>query len=501
VLQVQNAIVKFVPAKHVIVAHHAAAVLHAAAAAPAIANQHGTAPLGAVSHLNKKSKKPNKMKNQSKMVEYTFEASVFNWEIAPGKTIEAWGFNKQLPGPEIRAKVGDTVVVKVLNNLSEATMIHWHGIRIPAGMDGTGLVQKPIEPGEMFEYRFVVPDAGTFWYHSHENETVQMERGMYGALVVEGDSEPLTDGQRIFMIDDMKLTATNEFANPGWYVPRIVERHDGRQGDTLLISGKENPLINMNAGQIERWQFINSSSARYFLLHLEGREFKIIGTDGGLLEHPRTVTEALITPGERLDIVVGSFNKGETFAIESLPYNRVTFLKPKREKFATVVVGEAKPSIAYIPETLREIEWLAPQNAPVSRQIKLSVGPSLKNGMNFLVNDDVHVQDKPVKVGELQVWEVYNASLMDHPFHLHGFFFQVIEENGKAPDYKAIKDTYNIPPRTKVKIAWIPDNRPGMWMYHCHIIEHHAAGMMGHFEVIDESGPHQGAGSNRHCHN
>ncbi|MBK8502607.1 MAG: multicopper oxidase family protein [Saprospiraceae bacterium] len=429
------------------------------------------------------------MKAQLKVVEYNFEASEFEWEIAPGKMIGAWGFNKQIPGPELRADIGDTLVVRVTNNLTEPTMIHWHGLRIPSAMDGTGVVQKPIEPGETFEYRFVVPDAGTFWYHSHHNETAQMERGMYGALIVEDKSELVTDSERIFMIDDMKLDSDNRFTKPGWFIPRVIERHDGRQGDTLLLNGKENTVISINGGQTERWRFINSSSARYFLLHMEGREFKIIGTDGGLLEHPRLANEVLITPGERMDIVAGPFNEGEIFAIESLPYNRVTFLKPKREKFATVKVGESKPSIAFIPETLREIETLAQQYAKVTRNIKLSVGPSMKDGMSFLVNNDVHVNDKPVRVGELQIWEINNASLMDHPFHLHGFFFQVIEEDGKAPSFKAWKDTYNLRPRTKIKIAWMPDNRPGLWMYHCHIIEHHAAGMMANFEVIDDSKP------------
>jgi FtsP/CotA-like multicopper oxidase with cupredoxin domain len=430
------------------------------------------------------------MKKTNTIVEYNLEASMFDWDIAPGKTIKAWGFNNQVPGPALKANVGDTLVVRVTNNLDEPTIVHWHGIRIPASMDGTGAVQKPIEPGQTFEYRFVVPDAGTFWYHSHYNETVQMERGMYGALIVNDETDPVTDGERIFMIDDMKLDAENEFTKPGWYVPRVVERHDGRQGSTLLLNGKENSVLYINAGQMERWRFINSSSARYFLLHLEGKEFKVIGTDGGLLEHPRSVTEVLITPGERMDIVVGPFNNGETLAIESLPYNRMTFLKAKREKFATVKVGEAKPSVAFIPETLRKIEPLAPQDAEVARKIKLSVGPNLKNGMDFLVNNDVHVNDKPVKVGELQIWEINNASLMDHPFHLHGFFFQVIEENDKAPSYRAWKDTYNLTPRTKIKIAWMPDDRPGMWMYHCHIIEHHAAGMMANFEVIDGSKPY-----------
>lgn len=430
------------------------------------------------------------MKNQDKTVEYNLTASSFQWDIAPGKSIKAWGFNKQLPGPVLRANVGDTLVVRVTNNLNEATTLHWHGICLPASMDGTDGVQKPIEPGEIFEYRFVVPDAGTFWYHAHTNETVQMERGMYGALIVGGETDPVVDGEKIFMIDDMKLDENNEFTKPSWFVPRIVERHDGRQGDTLLLNGKKDLIINVNGGQTERWRFINSSSARYFVLHLGGKAFKVIASDGGLLENPRTVTEALITPGERIDIAV-DFTEGEIITVESLAYSRSTFLKAKREKFATVKVGENKPSKAFIPDTLRKIEPLAQQNAEVNRTIKLSVSPSLKDGMNFLVNGLTHVNDKPVKVGELQVWEVSNTSLMDHPFHLHGFFFQVIEENRKAPAFRAWKDTVNLKPRSKVKVAWMPDNRPGTWMYHCHIIEHHAAGMMANFDVIEDRHPYE----------
>ena len=430
------------------------------------------------------------MKKQTKVIEYNLEASEFIWEIASGKTIKAWGFNKQIPGPVLQGNVGDTLVIRVTNKLVEPTTVHWHGLCLPASMDGTDAVQKLIAPGETFEYRFDVLQAGTFWYHSHANETFQMERGLYGALVVNEESDLVTDADRIFMIDDMKLDAKSEFTTPGWYVPRVIERHDGRQGNTLLINGKENPTIDVHAGQMERWRFINSSSARYFLLHMEGRQFRVIGTDGGLLESPRPMTEVLITPGERMDVVVGSFNEGETFLIESLPYNRTTFLKTKRESFATVKVGECKKSIAFIPETLRKIEPLARQDEAVTRKIKLSVGLSLKNGMDFKVNDHIHVNDKPVKVGELQIWEIDNVSLMDHPFHLHGFFFQVIDENGKEPEYKAWKDTYNIKPRTKVKIAWMPDNRPGTWMYHCHILEHHAAGMMANFDVIDGSKPY-----------
>jgi len=433
---------------------------------------------------------PNKMY-------YELTASSFDWKLSEQKTIKAWGFNQQVPGPTLRAKKGDTIVIKVKNELEEPTIIHWHGIRLPASMDGTGEVQRPIQPGEEFEYSFTVPDAGTFWYHSHHRETSQMERGMYGALIVEDDLALKVDEERVLMIDDMKLDRHNEFKK-GNFFSRWKERHDGREGDTLLINGKEMPYVHMHAGQTERWSFINASSARYFMLHLEGRPFRIIGTDGGLIEKPVQATRVLITPGERLEILVGPFKEEESFYIESLPYNRMTFLKPKRQSFARVLVGKEKPSIVNVPDKLREIETLANISAPINRSVKLSVGPSLKHGIDFLVNNKVHANDRPVKVGELQVWEVSNTSLMDHPFHLHGFFFQVLERNGVAPEYISWKDTINLAPRSKVKIAWMPDNRPGMWMYHCHILEHHEAGMMANFEVIDPKVGELHAG--QHCH-
>ncbi|HJS54875.1 MAG TPA: multicopper oxidase family protein [Chitinophagaceae bacterium] len=431
---------------------------------------------------------------------YQLTASEFDWKTSDHRSIPAWGFNKIFPGPVLKAKKGDEMVIRVTNNLPEATVIHWHGVRLPAAMDGTDSVQKPIEPGEEFEYRFTVPDAGTFWYHSHFNETKQMEKGMYGALIVEDDLDPLFDDEKILVIDDIKLNKNNEFKR-GNFIQRWKERHDGRQGDMVLINGKENPIININAGQTERWRFINASSARYVRLALGGKTFHIIGTDGGLIENPVRATEVLITPGERIDIAVGPFTENEGFSIDSLKYDRMTFAASRDVQMATVKVDGFKPSIADLSSTLRKIEPLAPQSAIVNRKIKFSVGASWKHGIDFLVNGEMHNNDKPVYVGDLQVWEISNTSLMDHPFHLHGYFFQVLEENGKAPAYKAWKDTYNLKPKNKIKIAWIPDNRPGMWMYHCHILEHHEAGMMGHFEVIDRSkGPSHHIHHQHHMH-
>jgi FtsP/CotA-like multicopper oxidase with cupredoxin domain len=417
---------------------------------------------------------------------FELTASEFEWKVSNNKTVHAWGFNESVPGPIIRAKKGDIIEVKVINNLTESTLIHWHGVRLNPSMDGTSDVQAPIIPGEDFTYRFSLPDAGTFWYHSHHNETHQMERGMYGALIVEDDTDPVTDNERVLMIDDMKLTSDNKFKEGGM-LAKFIERHDGRQGNTLLINGKEKSQISMNAGQVERWRIINAASARYFRLSVGGKAFQIIGTDGGLLQRAVSVSEVLLTPGERVDILAGPFEEGHSFFIETLVYDRVTFVKSRHEKFAEVLVGNRMPSVANVPTTLRKIEPLASSDAAINRKINFSVGASLRNGMDFLVNNDLHHHDKPVMVGELQVWEISNTSLMDHPFHLHGFFFQVLEVNGKPAKFLAWKDTINLAPKSKVKIAWLPDNRPGRWMYHCHILEHHEAGMMAHFDVVNAS--------------
>lgn len=413
------------------------------------------------------------------VVPVTLEAAEIDWSFVAGTTTRAWGYNGRVPGPTIEARVGDVLEIRFTNRLSEPTNIHWHGLRVPAAMDGTEMVQKSVAPGETFVYRFRLPDAGTFWYHPHSHETVQLEMGLYGALIVRGD-EPQLDGERVFVLDDVKLDKTGQIATFGG----IVEHHDGREGDTRLVNGKAEPELQIAAGQIERWRFINSSSARYILLSIGGQPFKILGTDGGLLEAPQTVKEVLLATADRVDLAVGPFAEGQELVIEALPYFRKTIKKRRTERFATLKVGPAKPSTATIPERLRTIAPLAPSDAAPNRTVKLGVKLSLRRMVEFVVNREQHHRDKPVKAGELQVWDVVNTTLMDHPFHLHGFFFQVLSIDGAPPPFRSWEDVVNVPPRATVRIAWLPDDRPGSWMYHCHILEHHASGMMGHFDVV-----------------
>ena len=413
-------------------------------------------------------------------VRIELEARETGWEIAPGRTVAAYGYNGRVPGPVIEAKQGVPLEIRFTNRLSEPTLIHWHGLRVPSAMDGTDDVQPPVQPGETFTYRFTPKDAGTFWYHPHANEVEQLERGLYGALIVRGPDEPVVDREQILVFDDLKLDRADRIAKFGG----LKQRHDGREGDVRLVNGRVEPELTIAAGQIERWRIINASSARYLRLSIGGVPFRIIGTDGGLIEAPVEVTEVLLPAADRVEILVGPFTEGQTLAVEALRYDRMTIGRRGTERFATLRVGPTKPSVAVIPERLRTIEALAPSDATPTRTVKMSVGFSLRRGMDFLVNGETHHHDQPVKVGTLQVWDVVNSSLMDHPFHLHGFFFQVLSVNGKPAAYRSWEDVVNLPPRSTVRIAWMPDDRPGNWMYHCHILEHHEAGMMGHFEVV-----------------
>lgn len=424
----------------------------------------------------------------ARVIRHQLEAGEIEWAIAPGRTVRGYGFNGQVPGPVLEAQQGVPLEIAFTNRLPEPTVIHWHGLRIPAAMDGTEDVQRPIQPGETFTYRFTPPDAGTFWYHPHFNETEQLEKGLYGALIVrdadvaDGADEAgglAFDGEQILVFDDVRVDKTGQIAKFGG----LMDRHNGREGNVRLINGASEPELTIAAGQIERWRIVNASSARYVRLSLGGLPFQIIGSDGGLIEAPVKAEEALLPPGDRVELAVGPFEQeGAVLRIDDLPYYRGTGRKGA-QRFGTIRIAPRKASTARIPARLREIAPLVSGTASVTRTVKLGFKPSLRHGFDFVIDGEPHHHDEPVNVGELQVWDVVNTTQIDHPFHLHGFFFQVLETDGKPPAWRSLEDVINVPPKATVRIAWYPDDRPGMWMYHCHILEHHAAGMMAHFEV------------------
>jgi FtsP/CotA-like multicopper oxidase with cupredoxin domain len=412
------------------------------------------------------------------VVRVEVEAREVDWEFTPGRTTRVWSFNGQVPGPFIDARVGDVLEVRLTNRLPEPTTLHWHGLRLPAAMDGTDMVQHPIAPGETFTYRFKLLDAGTFWYHTHSNEPVQLERGLYGALVVRAADEPTFDRERVFVLSDVMLDGSGQVA-----AVDADDRLGGREGNLRLVNGTSEPELMMWGGQVERWRIINAASSRYVRVSIGRRPFRVLGTGGGMLEGHTVTRDALLTPGDRIDVAVGPFEPGEVIAVLSEPYDR-GMGERRAEVFATVRVGPAAPSRSSVFDRPRAIVPLVEGAAAPTREVTFTERVDVHGDVTFLINGEQHYRADPVIVGELQVWDIVNASSIDHPFHLHGFFFQVLERNGTPPAYRSWEDTVNVPAGGRVRIAWMPDDRPGEWMYHCHILEHHAAGMMAHFAVV-----------------
>ena len=177
----------------------------------------------------------------SDVVEVDFEARVAKVSIAPGLQMEAWTCNGTIPGPTIRVKVGDRLIVHFTNNLPRPSTIHWHGLRIPIDMDGVpGYSQDPVQPGETFTYDFVVPDAGIYWYHPHVMSAAQVGFGLYGAFLVEDPTETVgIADDLVLVLSDIDVTGDGELlpAHPGGTVGMLF----GREGNQVLVNGTAGP--------------------------------------------------------------------------------------------------------------------------------------------------------------------------------------------------------------------------------------------------------------------
>lgn len=429
------------------------------------------------------------------VVEVALEAKVSDIEIAPGRTVSMWTYNGQLPGPRIEARTGDTVRVRFKNSLPEATTIHWHGVRVPAAMDGAPAVQSPIAAGAEFTYEFVVPDAGTFWYHPHVRSDEQVERGLYGAFVVRGDAEPATTTDRTVVLDDLLVDSNWQ---PSDFDP-MMQAMVGRQGNVILANGWAHPIAGVARGGLHRFRFVNVANARYFRLALPGHRLIQIGTDGGLLPAPREVDELLLVPGERADVlVVASGEANEAMEWTSLRYDRGhgTGDLPDAVVFQIKHGSDAPITTPATPDAFTPIAALP--EAAVQREIKLeeSMAMSGDHGAGhgssmtdmapvFSINGEVFPDVTPLAatLEAVEEWAIVNTTEMDHPFHLHGFRFQVVSVDGAAPGVVAWRDSINIPAEKTVKFRVRLEDNPGTWMFHCHILEHAERGMMGELEV------------------
>ncbi|CAN91337.1 MULTISPECIES: multicopper oxidase family protein [Sorangium] len=422
------------------------------------------------------------------VLEVDLTARVEDVEIVAGKRTPTWTYNGGLPGPLLRARVGDRVIVHLRNELPAPTTVHWHGVRLPAEMDGAPGHSQPETPsGGGFTYDFVVPDAGLYWYHPHVDSAVQAGNGLYGPLLVEDPDEPAALGDELVLVlSDITVREDGSLEDPeaGGNLGTLF----GREGDILLVNGRVNPVIGARAGLRQRWRIVNAAKSRYYQLLITDHRFTRIGGDGGLLEHPVEEDRILLTPGERADVLVTPRGApGATLSVRWVPYDRgygATFGRPEVEAFRLRLADEPLAEGDPLPAIARGIEALDTAAARrVDLQLTREEGPGdLVMGINGVPSWEA--EPLVAAVGETAVWTVENTMEFDHPFHLHGFFFQVLGADGQPVRPLAWKDTVNVPVDGAARFAVRYDNRPGMWMFHCHILDHADAGMMGMLQVV-----------------
>ncbi len=411
-----------------------------------------------------------------------------------------WGFNGKVPGDEIRVLQGERIRINVTNRLSEETTVHWHGIRLPNAMDGVAhLTQKPIQPGETFVYEFNAPDAGTYWYHPHQNGSEQVGRGLYGPLIVEEPDPVKGDRDIVWGRDDWRLAKDAQISDGFGNMHDIS--HDGRLGNTVTINGRDPDPLHVRAGERIRIRLINAANARIFSLNFAGHNPKIIALDGQPVEpFEPDGGRIVLGPAMRADIILDMTRKpGEKFIVTDHFY--------ERQKYRLV-------NIVYGPERLRDAlpdtPIALPANAlpepdmKVAERHEVRFNGSMMGGMMMGANRNGmmnkmregkiwfingvaatgHVMDPLLTLNKDRsyILAMQNDTVFPHPIHLHGHSFRVVSRNGKPSPRREWQDTVLMAPRENVEIAFVADN-PGDWMFHCHVLEHMAGGMMGVIRV------------------
>ena len=447
---------------------------------------------------------------------------------------------KAYQNPILRMESGTRFTASLHNELKEPTIIHWHGLHTPAAMDGHPA--STIEPGAKYEYDFTVRNrGGTYWYHTHAHNLTakQAYNGLASFFLVDDD-----DQRNINKALDLQLGVTDlplvvqdkQFDAQGKlvYKPGMHEAMMGWLGDIVLANLTANAVQTVTP-RTYRLRLLNGSNARiYRLAFVKGNtplNFTVIGTDGGLIERPETVTEAFFAPGERLDVLIdaGQAQPGEAIFLKSLAFDAMenegsaggasgmggmagmgggqmmggmsSSRLPLGRAFSvlklSVIGGERiAPKLPAVLSVVKPIDIAG----AAERKLELSMGQ-----MRFLINGRTFKMDEiafDVKRGAVEIWSISNPAIgMPHPMHIHGFSFQVLERVGSPPQVAATarfgkgrtvsdlgwKDTVLVWPGETVRIAIdFAHDYPGSqtYVFHCHNLEHEDAGMMINFRVL-----------------
>jgi len=393
-------------------------------------------------------------------------------DLGGGKLSDAWVYNGSLPGPTIRARTGDSAVIRLANGLPQETITHWHGMLVDHANDGHPM--EAIGPGGTYSYAFpILNRAALNWYHPHPHMLTgqQVALGLAGAFIIndaQEDSFQLPSGAHEvpLVVRDTTLDRSGDML----YKPRS----GGFLGDLPLVNGTRDPYLDVESA-LYRFRVLGGANARIFRLALgSGAPFVLIGNDGGLLEASTPLATIDLAPGERVDVLVD---------FRGLAVGTKIMLRDLRSGWDLLefrVVRTVSDASA-IPTTLVPVTKLA---APVRTRDFSFDGMTKINGLEY----DMYRIDFQVPFGEIERWRFTTSGNAPHPVHVHGASFQVVSRSGGRnalfPWEGAWKDTVLLEDRETVEVLIRFESYRGIYLMHCHKLEHEDMGMMSNFEVV-----------------
>lgn len=421
-------------------------------------------------------------------------------DLGQGGLTPTLGVNGSFLGPTVRATRGEQVRIDVTNSMSETSTLHWHGMRLPAVMDGGP--HQQVEPGQTWSPTWTIDQpAATLWYHPHLHGRTadHVYRGLAGLFLLDepaGSPEAAVQDAlpHEYGVDDVPLVVQDK----KFHADGRLDDADpflsstGVRGAVVLVNGTANPSLDVTTERI-RLRILNGSNARVYDFGFDdGRDFQIVGSDGGLLDAPVTTDRLQLSPGDRAEIVVGVV-PGERTVLRSFP--QTLGVNPFTARFSggddTLDVLELRAAAelapaAPVPTFLASVPVADEGDATVTRRFELS-GTSINDQ-----DMDLRRIDEVVDAGATEVWEVTGIDDTPHNFHVHDAQFQVLDVSGGPPplDLRGWQDTVYVRPgkvtRLLVTFGTTPD-ADSPYMFHCHLLRHEDQGMMGQFVVVDPS--------------
>ncbi len=424
-------------------------------------------------------------------------------------TTETIGINQNFLAPVLRMKKGQTVKMEVTNKLNEIAALHWHGMVLPASEDGGP--HQAIQPNKTWVAEWkILNEPSTLFYHSHtHNQTgQQVWRGLGGQMQIVDEERDADLGlPHQYGIDDYPVILMDRaFEETGefYYNNSRMDKMRGMHGDVMLVNGVPNSVLKPKKTLV-RLRLHNASNARFYhLVFSDNRPFQLIATDGGLVENPTSLRQIRLAPAERAEILVDLSDRKPITLRSIKGYGNLSTgmmggsnTSHLDQNFDLLHIDSSQSERSPAFKTTQLVtfpDWSKVEVAKTRRMnLEMQMGPRMMFGSGgFTINGqamDMNVINEVTHANTFEIWELQNPSIMHHPFHVHNTQFRVLDRDGKAPYpwERGFKDTVTVHANEKVRILFPTGpykSSNESYMYHCHILEHEDAGMMGQFTVV-----------------